>query len=89
MEIAPRGCVWKGAWSQRGVSRRPPPTPRHYCLEAWGVGVGGWRRRAERPRREEGGPTVSMESSTDRRVCRRLRWSMLVNSMWMGFMGPV
>lgn len=36
-----------------------------------------------------GQPTVSMESSTDMRVCRRFRCSMLVNSMWMGFMGPV
>lgn len=36
-----------------------------------------------------GQPTVSMESSTDMRVCRRFRCSMLVNCMWMGFMGPV
>lgn len=36
-----------------------------------------------------GGPTVSIESSTDMRVCRRFRCSMLVNSMWIGFIGPV
>lgn len=54
----------------------PGPCPLRHAGEGEGQGAGWW-------------PTVSMESSTDMRVCRRFRWSMLVNSMWMGFMGPV
>lgn len=33
--------------------------------------------------------TISIESSTDMSVCRRFLCNMLVNSMWIGFMGPV
>lgn len=35
------------------------------------------------------GLTRSTESSTDIKVCSRLRCRTFVNSMWMGSMGPV